>query len=273
MAEAVQPVASPPAVAPPPPAAPPAPPAAAPTTPPQPPAATAPANPPTGGQPSNAAPSGADAGNQNTPAASAPAVAPNGTPPAATPGLLDAKPTEAADVLKGLKLPEGVLADAVARNDFNTLMRELGEKLPKGEIKLEDAAQKLVDFSVSIQKREAQVQQEAFAKTVKDWEAAAAVDKEYGGQAFQENLQKGLRALERFASPEFRQFLSQTRLSSHPEMVRFVYRIGKNMSEDTIRGAAGEGGGVVTPPEPVSEYDQMYRDNTGKRNASPQAKE
>lgn len=58
-------------------------------------------------------------------------------------------------------------------------------------------------------------------------------------------MQTSARALDRIAPAGFREFLQQTGLGNHPQMIAFTYQAGKLLAEDTDSG--GNGGNTGRP--------------------------
>lgn len=163
------------------------------------------------------APQSNDAGN---PAASGT----ENTSPAAGQGA-DDKSTEA-EVEYKFTAPEGVELDAAQVDQFKAIAKEL--KLPA------DKAQAVADIAIKAEV----ARREAFAKTVEGWGATVAADKELG---VPENQALARQAIDTFGTPELKALLNSSGLGNHPELVRLAYRVGKAISEDTIKGkVAGE---------------------------------
>ena len=146
------------------------------------------------------------------------------------------EPGEKADQEIKISLPEGVVMPEEATAEFTTTAKTLGLT--------QDQAQGIMDYyAKSLSKANADADA-AFDKTVETWETTAKADKEFGGPQLQENLAVAVKALDRFGTPELRQMLGESRLGSHPEVIRFVYRVGKSIAEDRIEtGGPGDGGG------------------------------
>ena len=119
--------------------------------------------------------------------------------------------------------PEGTALDATVMTQFEEAARELN--LPQ------DKAQQLIDKMAPAM---AQQQAAQMAQLSQDWQAAATADKEYGGDKLAENLAYATKAVDTFASPELKTMLRETGLGNHPELVRFMVRAGKAISEDKI---------------------------------------
>lgn len=66
-------------------------------------------------------------------------------------------------------------------------------------------------------------------------------DKEIGGDKLTASLSKAQQALETFGTPELKEYLNETGLGNHPELVKAFVKIGKAMSEDNMVSAANTG--------------------------------
>ena len=142
-----------------------------------------------------------------------------------------AKPQGAPDAYD-FKAPEGQTFDEAIVKSYADVAKELD--LPQ------DKAQKMLEtMAPAIAKRQA----EQFEATKTQWAEDAKVDKEFGGDKLQENLSVALKARDAFATPELRTLLDETGLGNHPEVIRFFYRAGKAISEDSF--AAGRTGNAA----------------------------
>lgn len=133
------------------------------------------------------------------------------------------------------KVPEGREADT----ELAAALTEIGKKhklAPEVAQEVHDLGFKVADKFV--------------AKLVADdkarrdgWTAAAKTDKEIGGEAYDKNLGVAKEAIGALATPEFVQFLNETGLGDHPEMIRTFFRVGQKLSEDsTVRGGEHQSG-------------------------------
>lgn len=189
------------------------------------------------------------------PAAATPAPAvegEKGAPAAPDAGKTDpnpqgAKPGEAAPAAKGdeatpleVTLPEGFTLP----EEFAPLAKELGLKGA--------GAQKLADLGVkAVQAAFAQVEAQRKSE-VEGWEKATKEDPAIGGAKFEATValaKKGLAS----APPAFVEFLNQSGLGSHPEMVRYAAWVGEKVAEDRLPGA---GRGAATGEGPRTNADR-----------------
>lgn len=135
--------------------------------------------------------------------------------------------------------PEGVTFNTEVLGKFEGLAKEL--KLPQTQ------AQQVVNLGAELMQRAAAESKATLEATTAQWEAAAKSDSEYGGAKLEASLATGKAAMTAFGTPEFMQFLEDSRLGSNPEMVRFMYRVGMAMSTDKfVAGSPGAGNAPKT---------------------------
>jgi len=150
-------------------------------------------------------------------------------------GNTDGKVTGAPEAYE-FKAPEGKEFDPEVINSFSDIAKELD--LPQ------DAAQKMIDkLAPKIQERQMQV----IEQVRNDWAQQAQTDKEYGGKKLTENLAVAKKALDAFGTPELRSLLNESGLGNNPEVIRFMFRAGKAISEDRFVGGAPSGGKSAGP--------------------------
>lgn len=68
----------------------------------------------------------------------------------------------------------------------------------------------------------------------KTWVDQAKSDSEIGGEQFDQNISTAVKARNSFGTPEFSEMLDTSGLGNHPEMIRFLNRVGKAISEDRM---------------------------------------
>ena len=97
----------------------------------------------------------------------------------------------------------------------------------------QEAAQKVLDkVAPVIQARQA----EQVEKARVEWAEDSKSDEEFGGETFNANIEVAKTALNAFGTVPFKQLLSESGLGNHPEVIRFMYRAGKAISEDSYVG-------------------------------------
>jgi hypothetical protein len=84
---------------------------------------------------------------------------------------------------------------------------------------------------INLVSRLKQVELERWGEQQAAWVKDAKGDKEYGGEKFNQNIAVAVKAREAFGTPEFIEMLDSSGLGNHPEMVRFLFRVGSQISE------------------------------------------
>ena len=97
----------------------------------------------------------------------------------------------------------------------------------------QDAAQKVLDkVAPVIQARQAK----AIEQTKVEWATQSKSDSEFGGENLTDNLDVAKASLDTFGTDALKSLLQETGLGNHPEVIRFMYRAGKAISEDAYVG-------------------------------------
>lgn len=132
------------------------------------------------------------------------------------------------------KAPDGVTLDTDLVAGLEGIAKDL--KLSQAD------AQRIADLGVKLsQKHAATADAEAKAQLT-EWETQAKADKEFGGTKFAENLGIAKTAMTNFGSPALVEFLNDSGLGSHPEVIRMFLKVGKAISEDSLASRVpGEG--------------------------------
>lgn len=146
-----------------------------------------------------------------------------------------------------LKAPEGSTLTPDALERTAAIARELG--LPDTA-----AAQKVVDLvhaeaSAQISKLVADhaPQGEAWKKTVADWNAKALAHPEIGGgspETYAANVAKAKGIITKYGDETIVKLFNEDPMGSHPDVVRFLIRLGKAAGEQPLVHG-GPGGGTV----------------------------
>lgn len=147
-----------------------------------------------------------------------------------TPKTEDSKADEVKDVApekyEDFTLPEGMEVDESLLNDALPVFKELNLT--------QDQAQKLVDLQAKTVQEEVTKQQDAWKDTMKEWGDQTKSDKEFGGTKFDESLVVMKQGIEAFGNAEFKQMLDITGVGNHPEMARFLFKVGQVVKEHNI---------------------------------------
>lgn len=187
-----------------------------------------------------------------------PADAPAGDAHAADGDTPDGdKPSDGApETYEAFTVPEamqGMELDDAATSALGDLFKELG--LPQD--KAQTAFEKLLGIQQALggtPEQQEQAYQERVVKLNDDWTAACKADKDIGGQNWEATTAAISKVMAAAGSPELTEFLTKSALGSHPEMVKFVTRIGRMMSEDVLVD------GGETAKTPLRAADIMFGD-------------
>ena len=159
-----------------------------------------------------------------------------GDPPPADPADLAADPAadpapEGPPEAYELTAPEGITLDAEAVELATPVFKDLGLNNEQANKLMPVAA----DFAKRIQEKSQQaVMSEVMAQRAA-WADEAQNDPEIGGAKFSETMALSAKALDTLGYPKgspFRNFLTDSGLGNHPEMIRAMRRIGEAVGED-----------------------------------------
>jgi hypothetical protein len=147
-----------------------------------------------------------------------------------------------------LTLPEGQEFDPSFMEAYETAMKDLD--LPQ------EAAQGLIEKIAPALQQHQLASLEAYKA---EWTSSSQADKEFGGDKLKENLAVAKTALEKLGTPELQELIDGTGLGNHPEVIRFFYRTGKALSEDTFVGVRKEAKGPTGPLSFNDMADRLYQ--------------
>lgn len=150
------------------------------------------------------------------------------------------------DTYADFVMPEGVELDSALLTEATPLFKELGLN--------QDQAQKLVDFQAKQAKASSESQVDAFNQLMNDWQEQSKNDKEFGGDKFEENVGIARSAIDKFGTPELKQLLEEHGVGNHPEVIRFMVKVGKLTAEDVP-------GGTNTPPSKAQDRVSLLYPN------------
>lgn len=128
------------------------------------------------------------------------------------------------------KAPEGKDFDPDVIGVYSEVAKELNLS--------QEAAQKILD---KMGPKVAERQMAQIEELRNGWAESARADKEFGGDKLNENLSMARKSLDQFGTPELRALLNESGLGNHPEVIRFMYRAGKAISEDRFVGGSQGG--------------------------------
>lgn len=176
--------------------------------------------------------------------------APAEEPSAEAPGnpATEEAPAEAVgapETYEDFTLPEGVVLDPVIDMKLKETAKELGLT--------QEQAQRIADLGAQQSARWAEQLNAQVEATAKQWAEAAKADPEIGGKLLAENVIVSKQALDHFGTPEFKELLETSQLGNHPEVIRFMAKVGRAISDDDF---VPGGDTVTTKPKTLAE--RMY---------------
>lgn len=142
-----------------------------------------------------------------------------------------------------LKMPEGVKVDQELLDAIAPEFKELG--LTHAQ------AQKLADKFIASQQARAEKQGAEWSATITKWADDAKSDKEIGGAKWDETVSSAQRAVKTLGTPELRDYFDASGGGNHPEVIRFMAKVGAMLKEDNPAGGGGEGFGKPADPAHV----------------------
>lgn len=150
------------------------------------------------------------------------------------------KPEGAPDEYTDFEVPE----DGKMSEDQLTALKATAKELNLTQ----DKAQELVNREAAVRKEESESQLQLWRDQNNEWKDASRKDKEFGGEKFDESVVAAKSALKRFGNPELAQVLDDYGMGNHPEVIRFLTKVGSAMKEDSMhQGNAGD-----APKDPAS---------------------
>lgn len=150
------------------------------------------------------------------------------------------------DTYADFVMPEGVELDSALLTEAAPLFKELGLT--------QDQAQKLIDFQAKQVQASSESNVDAFNQLMNDWQEQSKNDKEFGGDKFEENVGIARSAIDKFGTPELKQLLEEHGVGNHPEVIRFMVKVGKLTAEDVP-------GGTNTPPSKAQDRVSLLYPN------------
>lgn len=131
-----------------------------------------------------------------------------------------------------VKYPEAWGKEPASGAKFTAIAKELALK--------SDGGQKLVDWAneqgTALLEAASKARESELQKEQQSWVDALKADAEFAGDKFDPALKSAQRAMTAVGTPALKQFLEETGLGNHPEMVRAFARMGAKLGEDKLDG-------------------------------------
>ena len=141
------------------------------------------------------------------------------------------------------------------------VLTAFGEVAKDLNLPQEDAQKVLDKVAPVIQERQAKELERVRA----EWASDSKSDEEFGGETFGTNLDVAKTALDTFGSDALKSLLQETGFGNHPEIIRFMYRAGKAISEDEYVGSSqGSARGSNIPQDFNGIANALYSNQQNK---------
>lgn len=179
----------------------------------------------------------------------------------AAPEAAEAAPVEAAGAPEAYEfnLGEGVTLDADALAVFEPVLRDLNMDQATADKLVGTYAEKLLPLMEARANTQAE---EAGAALRADWSRQYTADPEIGGAKLEESRSFAAKAMQHFMpnnaeGQAFRTFLNESGLGNHPEMGRFLSRVGRQLGEAAVDETTGKA------TDQTSMADRWYGEKKG----------
>jgi hypothetical protein len=150
-----------------------------------------------------------------------------------------------------LTMPEGVEVDQELLDAVSPEFKSLGLTTKQ--------AQALTDKFIATQQARAEKQAEGWSNTLQKWVDDAKADKDIGGTKWDATVKDSRRAVDRLGTPELREYLNASGGGNHPELIRFMAKVGSMIKEDNPAAGGAEGAG-----KPVEAAHRLFPNDAPK---------
>lgn len=150
-----------------------------------------------------------------------------------------------------LTMPEGVEVDKELLGELSADFKAKGMTTRE--------AQGLADKFIKVQQDRAAKQAEAWSETVAKWVDDAKADKEIGGAKWDGTVSNAQRAVKTLGTPALAEYLNATGGGNHPELIRFMAKVGPMIKEDNPAAGGAEGAG-----KPVETAHILFKNDAPK---------
>ena len=123
------------------------------------------------------------------------------------------------------KTPEGAPLEGEFVGELSAVAKELGLS--------QEEATKVAELGVKMTKSFSVQQEQALERQASAWADAVTADKDIGGDKLPETLAIAKKALADLGTPELKDLLEKSKLGNHPEVIRFMAKAGKAISQDS----------------------------------------
>jgi hypothetical protein len=158
-------------------------------------------------------------------------------------GDADKDEAGAPDKYEQFVVPEGVEINPEVLEEFTPVLKEMGASQVQ--------AQKLVDLQLKLNQQSGEAQATQWAEIRAGWKESGESDKEYGKGKYDASIVIARKAMRTVGTPELGKALEDTGMGDHPEFIRFFYRVGKAIGEDSLSFGNVGGGAPKTAADRI----------------------
>lgn len=130
--------------------------------------------------------------------------------------------SDAPEAYEEFNVPEGM--------EMDEELSVIATKTFRDEGFTQEQSQKMVDLYADKMQGFADQHQQ----TISAWQSESRSDSEYGGNNFNANIGVAGKAIDQFATPAFSKMLEDSGYGNHPEMIRLLVNVGKQLGEDNV---------------------------------------
>ncbi len=123
------------------------------------------------------------------------------------------------------KFPENFTEDLMSKDEATELLKKHNAS--------QEALDDLVPVISKVAEKMKEQSEKMWREQVSKWAEESANDKDFGGDKYDENIKTVIRpVIDKWGSPELVDILDQTGMAEHPAIMRFLFRIGQDVSKD-----------------------------------------
>lgn len=134
-----------------------------------------------------------------------------------------------------LTMPEGVEVDQELLDAVGGDFKELGLTHKQ--------AQALADKFIGVQQKRGEARVKEWGETISGWADKAKADPDIGGAKWDGTVSNATRAVNALGTPELKEYLNASGGGNHPELIRFMAKVGAMVKEDNPASGGAEGAG------------------------------
>lgn len=156
----------------------------------------------------------------------------------------------APETYQAYTLPEGLEIHADDLAVFNPLAKELNLSQAN--------AQKFIDAFVAVQNRQIAADEAKYQEAKQSWLKEIKEDAEIGGEKLHDNMRRIKGAFNHYGDEGFAKLLIDAGLDSHPSVIRFMYKVSKDLGEDQLFNTPLDKTGGSIEQDAKETLDRIY---------------